>query len=133
MTQNNLKLCIRKFTPQKRRAVAEVISTLLLVAITVVGAVILTTFLDEAFISGSLAASGSDSTLKTIKLIKYDSRDGGNLLGLVGLNNTSPVTNPTDLKLCRESCTSNANPRTGGTEFIVIQIENRSVNPIFLS
>ncbi len=132
MAQNNLKLRIRKFTPQKKRAVAEVISSLLLVAITVVGAVILTTFLDESFISGGLAMSGSDSTIKTIKLIAYDSRDGGNLLGFQDLNNTSPV----DQKLCRVSCNGNpnANPITpfNGTEFLVIQIENRSVNPIFL-
>jgi len=132
MTKNNLKSSIRKFTPRKKRAVAEVISSLLLVAITVVGAVILTAFLDESFISGGLAASGSDSTVKSIKLIKFDSRDGGNLLGLTGLNNTNPVTNPTDQILCRESCTPTTNPRTGGTEFIVIQIENRSVNPINL-
>ena len=131
MKQNNLKYCIRKITPQKKRAVAEVISSLLLVAITVVGAVILTTFLDEAFISGGLAASGSDNTIKTIKLIKYDSRDGGNLMGYVNLNNASPA----DQVLCRYSCVlnPNANPFTNsGSEFIVIQIENQSVNPIFL-
>jgi flagellin-like protein len=130
MKQNNLKSCIGKFTPQKRRAVAEVISSLLLVVITVVGAVILTAFLNDSFIQGGLAASGSDSTVKTIKLVKYDSRDGGNLLGLAGLNNTSP----TDQYLCRASCSSNPNlsPSVNGTEFIVIQIENRSVNPIFL-
>jgi len=130
MKQNNLKSCIRKFTPQKRHAVAEVISSLLLVAITVAGAIILTTFLNDSFISGGLAASGSDSTLKTIKLVKYDSRDGGNLLGLAGLNNTSP----TDQYLCRASCStfSNLSPSSGGSEFIVIQIESRSVNPIFL-
>jgi len=131
MKQNNLKSCIGKFTPQKRRAVAEVISSLLLVAITVAGAIILTTFLNDSFIQGGLAVSGSDSTLKTIKLVKYDSRDGGNLLGLTGLNNTS-VSFPTDKKLFRESGIPNTNPRDDGTEFIVIQIENRSVNPIFL-
>jgi flagellin-like protein len=129
MTQNNLKNCIRKITPQKKRAVAEVISSLLLVAITVVGAVILTTFLDEAFISGGLAASGSDSTIKTIKLIKYDSRDGGNLMNYTNLNNTSSVD-----YLCRASCNSfpNLKPADSGSEFVVIQIENQSVNPIFL-
>ncbi len=131
MKQNNLKSCIRKSTPQKRRAVAEVISSLLLVAITVVGAVILTQFLDESFISGGLAASGSDSTVKTIKLIAYDSRDGGNLMKFSNLNNTSP----TDQKLCRASCTNpNGNPNISpfGSEFIVIQVRNQSVNPIFL-
>ena len=129
MKQNNLKSCIRKFTPQKKRAVAEVISSLLLVAITVVGAVILTTFLDESFISGGLSASGSDSTVKTIKLIKFDSRDGNNLM-LYNLNNT----NSTYLKLCRISCAANfdKSPLNNGTEFIVIQVQNQSVNPIFL-
>ncbi len=131
MKQNNLKSCIRKFTPQKRRAVAEVISSLLLVAITVAGAIILTTFLNDSFLQGGLAASGSDSTVKTIKLVKYDSRDGGNLMEFTNLNNTSP----TNQKLCRSSCSAfpNANPvGFGGSEFLVIQVENRSVNPIFL-
>jgi len=131
MKQNNLKYCIRKFTPQKRRAVAEVISSLLLVAITVAGAIILTTFLNDSFIQGGLAASGSDSTLKSIKLVKYDSRDGGDLLGLPGLNNTG-VLAPTDQKLLRVTGNANTNPQDRGADFIVIQIENRSVNPIFL-
>jgi flagellin-like protein len=130
MKQNTKNYCIRKPYP-KRRAVAEVISSLLLVAITVVGAVILTTFLDEAFISGGLAASGSDSTIKTLNLVKYDSRDGGNLMGLTNLNNTSDSF-PTNNELCRETCFPNTNPTSGGTAFIVIQVENQSVNPIFL-
>ena len=130
MAQNNLKSCIRKFTPQKKRAVAEVISSLLLVAITVAGAIILTTFLNDSFIQGGLAASSSDSSIKTLKLVKYDSRDGGNLMEFTNLNNTSP----TDQKLCRISCAVNfqESPINNGTEFLVIQIENRSVNPIFL-
>jgi hypothetical protein len=134
MKQNNLKPSIRKLTPQKRRAVAEVISSLLLVTITVVGAVILTTFLDETFVSGGLSVSGSDSTIKTIKLIKFDSRDGGNLMGITGLNNTGTV-NPINQKLCRSSCTQpNGNPSlvASSSEFLVIQVENQSVNPIFL-
>ena len=132
MTQNNLKSCIQKFTPQKRRAVAEVISSLLLVAITVAGAIILTTFLNDSFLQGGLAASGSDSTVKSITLIKYDSRDGDNLLEFTNLNNNS--TAPSDGNLCRTSCKSSSNekPLDGGSDFIVIQIENRSVNPIFL-
>ena len=131
MKQNNSKYCIRKFTLKKRKAGAEVIASILLVAITVVGAVILTTFLNESFVSAGLAVSDSDSTIKSIKLIKYDSRDGGNLLGFQDLNNTSPV----DQILCRASCVGNpnANPNSSNaTEFLVIQIENRSVNPIFL-
>jgi hypothetical protein len=133
MKQNNSKPCTRIFN-SKQRASAEVISSLLLVAITVVGAVILTSFLDETFVAGSLSSSQSDSTIKTIKLIKYDSRDGGDLMEIQDLNNTNPV----NQKLCRSSCAGNpnANPdRTvplNGTEFIVIQVENQSVNPIYL-
>jgi len=136
MKQNNLKSSIRKFTPQKRRAVAEVISSLLLVAITVVGAVILTTFLDEAFVSGSLAVTSSDNSLKTIKLIAYDTRDGSGLFEYAGLDNEDP----TDQYLRRDcvditpACVTigNTKPSGGGTEFLVIQIENRSLNSIWL-
>jgi hypothetical protein len=130
MTQNNSKLSIRNFTPHKRSAVAEVISSLLLVAITVVGAVILTSFLDESFVSGNLAVSSStDSTIKTIKLRAYDTRNGDVLMQITQLNNTH-ATAPQ--KLCRDSCTPNDSPTNGGSDFLVIQIENRSVNPIFL-
>jgi flagellin-like protein len=130
MAQNNLKSFVQKSTLKKRRGGAEVIASILLVAITVVGAVILTTFLDETFIAGGVAASGSDSTIKSIKLLKYDSRDGGNLLTLTNLNNTS--TAPSDGSLCRISCFPNQKPLDGGTDFLIIQIDNQSVNPIFL-
>jgi len=136
MKQNNLKSCIRKFTPQKRRAVAEVISSLLLVVITVVGAVILTTFLDESFVSGGLAAAGSDNSLKAVKLIAYDTRDNVELMDAAfQLDNGDGLT---DQYLCRDGALSgcapiaNASPANGGTEYVVIQIENKSLNSIFL-
>jgi len=136
MKQNNLKSCIRKFTPQKRRAVAEVISSLLLVVITVIGAVILTSFLDESFVGGGLAAAGSDNSLKAVKLIAYDTRDNVELMDAAfQLDNGDGLT---DQYLCRDGvlsgCTSNTNasPANGGTEYLVIQIENKSLNSIFL-
>ncbi len=139
MKKNNLKSSIRKFTPQKKRAVAEVISSLLLVVITVVGAVILTTFLDESFVAGGLSVTaGTDSSLKTIKLTAFDTRDGILLLGYAGINNDDPF--PIDHYLCRDGIlsggcftTANTDPINGGTGFMVIQIENRGLNPIFLS
>ncbi len=139
MKQNNLKSSIRKFTPQKKRAVAEVISSLLLVVITVVGAVILTTFLDESFVAGGLSVTaGTDSSLKTIKLTAFDTRDGVELFGYAGINNDDPF--PTDDYLCRDASlavgcftTANTDPINGGTGFMVIQIENRGLNPIYLS
>jgi flagellin-like protein len=132
MSQNYLKESIKKINPTKRRGGAEVIASVLLVAITVVGAVILTTFLDETFIAGSLGASGSDSTIKSIKLLKYDSRDGGNLLTVLNLNNTSVT--PSGGHLCRMSCNVSPNqlPNDGGTDFVIIQIQNQGVNSIFL-
>ena len=130
MTKNNLKSIIRKTASKKNRAVAEVISSLLLVAITVVGAVLLTTFLDESFVSGGLAVSSStDNAIKGIKLTAYDTRDGSNLMDY-DLDNSII----TDQKLCRESCIGSPNslPANGGTEFMVIQFENRNVKSIFL-
>lgn len=133
MTQNNLKSQIRKLTPQKRRGVAEVISTLLLVAITVAGAVVLTSFIDESFVSGSLAVtSGTDTTIKTIRLLAYDTRNGNDLMDpIYNLDNTNPPV--VDSFLCRESClVSDTNPDNGGSDFMVIQIENRGINSIFM-
>jgi len=144
MKKNNLKSSIRKFTPQKKRAVAEVISSLLLVVITVVGAVILTTFLDESFVAGGLSVTaGTDSSLKTIKLTAFDTRDGIELLGYAGINNDDALPSPTDQYLCRNGIlsgilsvvcftTPDTDPINGGTGFMVIQIENRGLNPIFL-
>ena len=106
MNQNNLKNQIEKLTTKKRSGVAEVISTLLLVVITVVGAVILTTFIDESFVAGSLAvSSGTDVTIKTIKLTAYDTRNGEDLMdaALYDIDNV-PLTYPPDTfpnVLCR--------------------------------
>jgi len=141
MKQNKLKSSIRKFTPQKRRAVAEVISSLLLVVITVVGAVILITFLDDAFVSGSLAvSSGTDSSLKVVKLRAFDTRDGVNLMNMTNLANGDPfLVEPSDGFLCRngDECSyipdDNKSPANFGTEYLVIQIQNRGFNPIWLS
>ena len=134
MEQNKLKSKIGNLTPQKRRGVAEVISTLLLVAITVAGAVILTSFIDESFVSGSLAVtSGTDTTIKTIRLLAYDTRNGDELMGSVdySLNNRQTVVAD---QLCRIGCALDPNtiPTDGGSNFMIIQIENRGINPIFV-
>jgi flagellin-like protein len=134
MKKNTIKSTIRKMTVKKNRAVSEVISSLLLVTITVVGAVILTTFLDETFVSGGLAVSSTnDNSIKGIKLIAFDTRDGSDLMGYANLDNGISVGN-TDHKLCRESCNvaPDNRPDNGGTEFMVIQIENNNVNSIFI-
>ena len=131
MNQNNFKFQIGK--PTQRRGVAEVISSLLLVAITVAGAVILTSFLDESFVSGSLAVtSGTDTAIKTIHLTAYDTRNGNRLMGSIdyALNNTNTQAMR---QLCRASCTGvDASPENDGSNFMIIQIQNRSINPIYV-
>jgi len=123
-----------KFTLGKiksRRGVAEIISTLLLVVITVVGAIILTSFIDESFVSGSLSvSSGTDITIKKIKLWGYDTRNGDELMDpLYSLNNTNTVVSD---KLCRSSCSPNTTPDQGGSNFMILQIENKNVKSLFL-
>jgi len=141
MTQNKLKSTIRKLTPQKKRAVAEVISSLLLVVITVAGAFLIASFLGESFVASSMSVvSSADTSTSTIKLRAFDTRDSLNLFGYTTLDNiVDPVATPTDGFLCRDGFDSgcaplaNRSPDNFGTQYVVIQIENRGINPIWLS
>jgi len=142
MKQNKLKSSIRKFTPQKKRAVAEVISSLLLVVITVAGAFLIASFLGESFVASSMSlVTSADTSTNTIKLRAFDTRDGDDLMNPYPYNidNRDPFVDPIDGYLCRDSilsgCTNLANrsPANGGTAYVVIQIENRGINPIWLS
>ncbi|KAF6247428.1 hypothetical protein C6990_02900 [Nitrosopumilus sp. b3] len=114
---------------KNRRGITDIISTMMLMAVTVTGASTLTYFMNDAFLSGNL---GTTSTLEAsslnILLLAYDTRDSSGLLTL------TDVDNKYDSLLCRNSCSSNQNniPNNGGTEFIVIQIQNNNLNSIFL-
>jgi len=116
----------------KRRGVADVISTMLLMAITVAGATTLTYFVNDSFISGNLAtASSLNTATKSVQLMSFDTRDSVTLMQISNLDNKFG-----DGKLCGVSCTgvgfSNALPSNDGSEFIVIKIKNNSINSIFL-
>jgi len=116
---------------KKRRGVADIISTMLLMGITISGATTLTYFVNDGFISGNLATVSSlDSSSKNILLFAYDTRDSFSLLTLTDVDNEN-VINPF---LCAVTCsiTPNAIPESGGTEFIVLQIQNNGINSIFL-
>jgi len=116
---------------KNRRGLAEIISTMLLMGITVTGATTLTYFVNDGFISGNLyAASSLDSSSTNILLSAYDTRDSFSLLTLTDVDNEN-IINPF---LCAVTCsvTPNAIPESGGTEFIVLQIQNNSINSIFL-
>ena len=114
---------------KNRRGVAEIISTMMLMAVTVIGASTLTYFVNDAFISGNIGTiSTLDSSSLNLLLLAYDTRDSVNLLTLLEVDNL------TDSHLCRQSCVLNpdATPSLGGTEFIVLQLQNNGLNSIFL-
>ena len=119
----------KKSRLRTRRGVADIISTMMLMAVTVTGASTLTYFMNDAFISGNLGTvSTLESSSLNLLLLGYDTRDSFDLLTL------SEVDNLTNSYLCRASCSANPDtiPALGGTEFIVIQIQNNGLNSIFL-
>ena len=116
----------------KRRGVADIISTMLLMGITVTGASTLTYFVNDSFVSGNLAtASSLDTATKSIQLLAFDTRDSTTLLQFSNLDNEFG-----DQKLCGASCAgvglSDKIPVNGGSEFVIIKIKNNSINSIFL-
>ncbi len=115
---------------KNRRGASEIISTMMLMGITIVGAVILTYFVNDAFINGNLASASSlNSSSENISLLAYDTRDSYSLLTLLNVDNDSTGF------LCRVTCNvapANSIPENGGTEFIVLQIQNSGFDTIFL-
>ncbi len=116
---------------KKRRAVAEIISTMLLMGLTVGGATTLTYFVNDGFVSGHLStASSLESSSRNVALLAYDTRDSLSLLNLADIDNEILINS----FLCGVTCsvTPNSIPESGGTEFIVMQIRNNGINSIFL-
>ncbi|MFB5625604.1 MAG: hypothetical protein ACE5RQ_02405, partial [Nitrosopumilus sp.] len=71
-----------------RRGVADVISTMMLMAVTVTGASTLTYFMNDAFVSGNLGTiSTLDSSSLNLLLLAYDTRDSSSLLKLIDVDN----------------------------------------------
>ena len=121
---------------KKRRGVAEIISTMMLMAVTVIGALTLTYFVNDGFVSGNLGTvSALDSSLN-ILLLAYDTRDSSSLLSLLDVDNDLKIVNDTKGNpiLCGVTCSvpPNAIPESGGTEFVVLQVQNNAIDSIFL-
>jgi hypothetical protein len=109
---------------RKKRGVSVVISTLLVLAITIVGAMSVSNLM-----SNSLLTTVNDTPKEIIMansmlLVGYDTRDGQTLSNIATLNNASP----TDGMLCTASCAGFPTnpPSAGGTEFIVLQLWNKN-------
>jgi|APSaa5957512535_1039671.scaffolds.fasta_scaffold03715_10 hypothetical protein len=118
---------------KKRRAVTEIISTMMLMGVTVSGATTLTYFMNDAFTNGSIGtATTLDSSSLNILLLAYDARDSSMLLTLPNVDNQY------NGFLCGSgvgtSCSGVVNniPANGGTEFIVFQIQNNNLESTFL-
>lgn len=115
-------------TIRKRRGLADIIGTMMLMAVTVTGAATLTYFVNDAFITGNLAsASTLNSSTKSLSLLSYDARDSSSLLDIPNLDNQL------DGKLCGVSCSgTNQLPSNGGSEFVILKIKNNSFESVFL-
>ncbi len=116
---------------RKRRGVTDVISTMLLMAVTVTGASTLTFFMNDAFVSGNLSSVNTlESSSLNVLLLAYDTRDSSSLLTLTDVDNENTVNS----FLCASTCSSSTNriPDNGGTEFIVLQLQNNGIDPIYL-
>jgi len=97
-----------------RRGISEVIVSLLLLAITVVGGIIAFTLVTSD--TSILQAGTIDTTTKSnVKIIGFDTRDNENLLGIGAIDNSF------DSGL------------TIGTEFIVLKIRNTGTSIIFIN
>ncbi len=113
---------------RQRRAVTEIISTMMLMGITITGATTLTYFVNDSFVNGNLDSIATSDSSKNIFLLAYDTRDSSSLLTLLDVDNDATGF------LCRDTCivSPNAIPENGGTEFIVLQIQNSGFDTIFL-
>jgi len=107
---------------RKKRGVSVVISTLLVLAITIVGAMSVSNLM-----SNSLLTTVNDTPKQIIMansmlLVGYDTRDGKDL------SNVAMFSNEFDNMLCTVSCAgdSKALPSAGGTDFIVLQLWNKN-------
>lgn len=112
----------------KRRAVSEVISTVLILAITMVGAVFVASIIQDTVLTGTDQTSKTDAYPSSLRLTAYDTRDSSTLSQIANLNNTFTQS------LCTKSCNANPSfiPNFGGTEFVVIQLRNNNIDSIFL-
>ncbi|KAG2478741.1 MAG: conserved exported protein of unknown function [Nitrosopumilales archaeon] len=109
---------------RKKRGVSVVISTLLVLAITIVGAMSISNLMSTSLLTTVNDTPKQIIMANSMLLVGYDTRDGQTLSDITTLNNDSP----SDGKLCTASCVGfpTAPPSGGGTEFIVLQLWNKN-------
>lgn len=97
----------------KHRAISDVIATLLLLGITVAGAVLVSAFFQGNNIFSPNSSSAGSQTA-SLKIVGYDTRDGTNISGISTFDN---VFN---------------SALTSGTEFIVLNVKNQGISKLVL-
>ena len=134
---------MNKLILRKRRAVTETIGTMMILIVTVAGAVILSNLLSEEFFAVDQNPV-AEARLDSIQLTSYDTRDSVKLTNVRNLNNTFSQMLCTDgaSNKCDANTSTVANnlpsvdvnpaPSNQGTEFIVLQIRNMNVEPVFI-
>jgi hypothetical protein len=112
---------------KKRRAVSVVIASLLILAITAIGAVMISNMISSSSIASISQTSRSEIASNSLALSAYDTRDGPTLSSISSLNNDF------DNVLCTITCTGSSRHNVptslagGGTDFIVIQVRNNNI------
>ena len=103
---------------QSRRAISDIIVSLLLVAMTVIGGIMIFGIVRDSGVSESVTSELSEPLTfeGAIKISAYDARDGANLLGVGAVDN---------------SVTTDGELIAG--EHIVLKITNNNPNSIFIS
>jgi len=112
---------------RKKRGVSVVRSTLLVLAITIVGAMWISNIMSTSSLTTVSQAPKAIITANSIILTAYDTRDGASLF------NISNFDNQLGDGLCTVcATTANVIPASGGTDFIVLQVWNKNTNPIHI-
>ena len=117
---------------KKRRAVSQIIGTMLILAITVAGAVLLSNLMSKEFFALDQHPA-AEARIDSIRLTSYDTRDSVELTNVPNLNNTfnQMLCTKGDSAGCTIGNVDNL-PKNGGTEFIVLQIRNMNLNSVFI-
>ena len=117
---------------RKRRAVTETVATMMILTITVIGAVFLSNLVSQEFFAVDQNPV-AEARLDSIQLTSYDTRDSVKLTNVRNLNNTfnQMLCTKGDSAQCTITNPDNL-PLNDGTEFITLQIRNMNVEPVFI-
>ncbi len=113
---------------RKKRGVSVVISTLLVLAITIVGAMWISNIMSTSSLTTVSQTPKAIIAANSVLLVAYDTRDGTSLFNIENFDNKFGD------GLCTLSCTTTPDnrPATGGTDFIALQLWNQNSNPIHI-